>query len=98
MSSETYEVAHINEQGQDMIIIPVSSSVNSKTQQQQNELKESLQYFANDAGLKGTVCLVWDAGNRFNFLAPNQWHPFFRSIDMSFVAANINRELTCKAR
>jgi len=96
MPSSTYDVAHINEQGQNMIIIPVDSSVGSKTQNQQNELSNSLQIFANDAGLAGSICLVWTSGNRFNFLAPNQWHSFFKSIDMRFVRTNINKKLTCK--
>lgn len=96
MSSATYDVAHIREQGQDMIIVPVKSSVNSMTSQQQNELKSSIQFFARDAGLAGEVCLVWNNGSRFSFLAPRQWHPFFKGINMSFVAANINKKLTCK--
>jgi hypothetical protein len=97
MTSETYKIAHIREQGQDMIIIPVSSSVNSKTQNQQNELLASLQYFSRDAGLAGTVCLVWEVGNRLSFLAPPQWHGFFKSLNMRFVLQNINKKLTCNA-
>ena len=95
MSTQTYEVAHLREQGQDMIIVPVKSSVASKTQQQQNEIKSSLQMYAENAGLAGTVCLVWSTGNRFGFLAPTPWHGFFRSINMNFVALNVNKKLTC---
>ena len=98
MRSQSYEIAHIRKQGQDMIIVPVSSSVGSKNQQKQNEIKDSLQIYAADAGLAGIVCLVWSSGNRFNFLAPQQWHGFLRSIDMRFVAANINKKLTCNSR
>ena len=95
MASQTYEVAHIREQGQDMIIVPVSSRVQSMSSQQQNELNQSLQYYANDAGLSGEVCLVWEYRNLFYFLAPRPWHPFFKNMDMRFVASNINRKLTC---
>jgi hypothetical protein len=95
MTTETYKIAHIREQGQNMIIIPVASSVNCKTQNQQNELLNTLQYFARDAGLAGTVCLVWEVGNRLSFLAPSQWHGFFRSMNMRFVSQNINKNLTC---
>ena len=96
MASQTYEVAHIREQGQDMIIIPVSSSVNNMSNGQQNELKNELQYFARDAGLAGEVCLVWQYGQRFHFLAPPPWHPFFKGLSMNFVARNINKKLTCR--
>lgn len=95
MSSQTYEVAHIQEQGQDMVIIPVSSSFAHKSIQEQSEIEQSLQYCAANAGLRGTVCVVWTTGSQFNFRAPKQWHAFFRTKDMNFVAANINRKLTC---
>lgn len=95
MANQTYEVAHIREQGQDMIIIPVSSSVNNMSNAKQNELKRALQYFAQDAGLAGEVCLVWQHGQHFHFLAPQPWHPFFKGMSMQFVAQNINKKLTC---
>jgi len=95
MSSQTYQIAHIREQGQDMIIVPVSNSVGAKSNVAQHELKSSLQYYARDAGLAGEVCLVWESGRQFYFLAPREWHGFFRSINMQFVARNINKKLTC---
>jgi len=96
MQSETYKIAHINEQGQDMIIVPVTSSFGSKSQSDQSSFESTIQYCAADAGLKATVCIVWQVGNRFHFAAPNAWHQFFRSINMQWVNANINRTLTCK--
>ncbi len=95
MSSQTYEVAHIREQGQDMIIIPVSNSVNNMSNAKQNELKLSLQLYAQNAGLAGEVCLVWESNRHFYYLAPQPWHPFFRGMNMHFVALNINKKLTC---
>ena len=97
MSNVTYKVAHISEQGQDMIIIPVSNAINSMSSTKQNELKSSLQIFADDAGLAGVVCLVWTHGQHFHFLAPQPWHGFFSSINMQFITGNINRELTCSS-
>ena len=95
MANQTFEVAHIREQGQDMVIVPVASVVGSKSLQKQNEIKDSLQMYAADAGLAGVVCLVWNSGNKFSFLAPFQWHGFFRSINMRFVSVNINKRLVC---
>lgn len=60
----------------------------------QNEIISELQSRATSAGLAGTVVLVWDnGGGHMRFIAPVKWHPFFRSINLQFVAANINREL-----
>lgn len=95
--NNVYQVAHIREQGQDMIIVPMDPSINSKTLQQQNDVKSYIQASASSAGLSGTVCLIWSAGNKFSFLAPTQWHAFFRSINMNFVSANINKRLTCNS-
>jgi hypothetical protein len=90
----SYDVAHINEQGVDLIIIPLDSSFGWKTKQQQSDIKADLQLHANAARLAGTVVPVWDAGGgRMGFLAPTQWHQFFSSINLQFVAANINKSL-----
>lgn len=92
----TFEVAHVREQGVDLIITVVNSSFGRKSTQEQQATTDSLQQCASAAGLAGTVVPVWDAGGgRLKFWAPPQWHRFFGSISLSFVAANINRKLTC---
>jgi len=91
-----FEVAHFREQGQDMVVIPLNRSFGSKSSAEKNELRASLQACASAAGLRGTVVLVWDAGNgRMGFLAPDPWQPFFRSLSLAQVAQNLNRLLTC---
>jgi hypothetical protein len=91
-----FKLAHIHHQGVDLIIIPLDSSFGHKTKPEQHKVIASLQLSATSAGLRGTVVPVWDAGvGRMAFIAPQNWHPFFSSINMGFVAANINRELTC---
>ncbi len=93
----TYEVAHIREQGVDLIIVPLKSTFGARTRAQQIRVLDYLQGCATRAGLAGTVVPVWDAGGgRMGFLAPRAWHPFFRSVGLSFVAANINRRLICQ--
>ena len=93
---ERFDVAHLREQGQDMIIVVVADSFGLKSTTEQNQICAALQACATSAELAGTVVPVWNAGGgRMGFLAPELWHGFFRSIDLSFVAANINKELTC---
>ncbi|MEA5549527.1 hypothetical protein VB713_00780 [Anabaena cylindrica UHCC 0172] len=73
-----FKVAHLREQGQDMIIVPLEQSYRYKTSAEQNEILKSLQVCARSAGLAGTVVTVWDAGDgRMGFLAPSQWRSFF---------------------
>lgn len=92
----TFQVAHLREQGQDIIIVLVDTSFGYKSQQEQNEVCASLQACASRAGLAGTVVPIWDAGGgRMQFLAPEPWVPFFQSMSLADFAASVNRELTC---
>jgi len=91
-----FEVAHIQQQGVNLIIILLDSSFGRKTTLEQNQTIGALQVCARAAGLAGTVVPVWNAGSgRMAFLAPSNWRSFFQSIDLRFVARNINRDLTC---
>jgi len=89
-----YEVAHIKEQGVDLIIIPLDHSFRFKSGQDQEATISELQARASSAGLAGTVVPVWDNGSgRMEFRAPRNFHSFFKSIGLDFVAVNINKEL-----
>lgn len=89
------DIAHIHEQGQDIIIIPLSSSlIHHKSSGEQNAICDFLQDVVSSAGLKGVVCVVWEVGSTFYFIAPKAWQNFFKSINMDFVRANLNRTLT----
>ena len=91
----TFEVAHLREQGQDIIIIVVSSAFGTFSPQEQNRICGLLQEAASSAGLAGTVVPVWDASfGRMGFLAPRPWQPFFRGLSLQDVARSINRTLT----
>ena len=90
-----YKFAHIHEQGNDMIIIPLDSSFNNKTDQQQADEMESFQIAASSAGLRGLVVLIWKSGSYVKFRGPQQWHPFLKSPGIyQLVMSNINKELT----
>ncbi len=91
-----YKIAHIREQGQDMILIPLERSYGSRSNSEQNEIRDALQIYARSAGLAGSVVTVWDAGGgRMGFLGPSQWRPFLSSIGLNQVFASINKTLTC---
>lgn len=91
----TFKVAHLREQGQDMIIVLVNPSVGRRPQREQHALTETLQQAASSAGLRGTVAIIWRDGRNVGFIAPRPWHPFFHSNHIyELVLRNINRELT----
>ncbi|MEI9982369.1 MAG: hypothetical protein WDN69_03650 [Aliidongia sp.] len=90
----TFKVAHIREQGQDMIIFPLDSAFGSQSSSEQSRTLAALEFRANAAGLAGQAVAVWESGNRMYFLGPQPWHPFLRSISMAAVWASVNQEIS----
>jgi hypothetical protein len=89
-----FKVAHIREQGQDMIIVPLDSTFGGRVNSDQQSIASELQTRSRAAGLAGRVVPVWDKGRgRMGFFAPHTWHGFFASINLRWVCANINREI-----
>jgi hypothetical protein len=90
----SFKVAHLREQGQDMIIIPLDSNFGQKPEREQKEIISELQMHSRGAGLKGTVVPVWESGGRARFIAPRPWHPFFQSLPLQQIWVNINKEIS----
>jgi hypothetical protein len=91
----TFEVAHIREHGQDMIIVPMRSDFGFKSVTDQARIENALQAAAHAAGLAGRVVTVWDGGGgRLAFRSPPQWTPFFASLSLRVIAASINKRIT----
>ena len=90
-----FNVAAVREQGADLLIIVVGDSFGYQPPAAQDEAQQELQTRTSRAGLPGTVVPVWNHGGRMGFLAPRQWHPYFRSIGLEDVARNVNHELSC---
>lgn len=93
--SQKFRIAHVREQGVDLVIVPLDPAFNHKSLQQQRQFIGALQICADDAGLAGTVVPVWRNGGRMQFIAHQGFHPFFRSISWDVVISNLNKELTC---
>jgi hypothetical protein len=88
------KVAHIREQGQDMILVPLNDSFGRKTDQERTQTLGQIQAVAASAGLRGSVAAIWNGGGRTYFMGPRPWHPFLRSISLDWVSRQVNRELS----
>jgi hypothetical protein len=89
-----YRIAHIREQGVDLIIVPMDGAFGNLPRSDQGPIIADLQAQCRRAGLAGTVVPVWDYGHgQMGFMAPENWHPFFQSINLSWIFAKLNREL-----
>ena len=89
----SFRVAHIREQGQDMLLFPLDRSFGYKTDDDQSEILSELEERAHGAGLAGRAVAVWEAGGGTRFLGPRPWHGFLQSINMRFVLHRVNRSI-----
>ena len=62
---------------------------------EQARILEAFQRSAAAAKIPGIVVPVWeDASGRMAFRAPAAWQPFFKTIDMVYVATALNKTLS----
>jgi hypothetical protein len=88
------KVAQLNEQGQDMVIVIMDPAFALASPTQQEATIGQLQAKSNACCLKGTVAMVWDDGGRMDYLVPQPWHEFFRSITLDDVRGRLNAEIS----
>jgi hypothetical protein len=90
-----FEIAHINEQGQDIIIVPLNSSFDALPDDEKKKTIVELQKRSTGARLKGKVVPVWvDTLGGFCFICPSPWHPYFSGLNMDIVQSMINKSLS----
>jgi hypothetical protein len=94
---ETFQVAHLNVQNVNLVVVFLNASFDSKSQREQHEIQVALQGAATSAGLAGNVVPVWvDSFDRMKFLAPRQQLPYFESVSYDYLVSQVNRTLTCQ--
>lgn len=92
---ETFQIAHLNIQQVNIIVVFLDSSFDRQVPLEQNAAHLRLQAAASSAGLAGNVVPVWlDQFGQTKFIAPPQQHPFFKSVSLEQLAVQINRTLT----
>ena len=95
----TFQVAHLQRDGQDIIIVPVDRTFGKRSPAEQARIQEAFQRSAISVEMAGVVVPVWeDASGRMAFRAPPPWHDFLKSIDMVYVATALNRTLSLESR
>jgi len=90
----SFDVAHIREQGQNMLLFPLDGSFDHRSSSEQQATLAELEARAHAAGLAGKAVALWDRAGRTYFLGPRPWHNFLRSISMGFVLANVNKKIS----
>ena len=91
-----FDIAHVREQGQDMIVFALDRSFGFKSQKEQHEIMYFLQRCVSGARLSGSVVVLWEVDGRTHSIGPKQWGDFLRSIDMMWHAQHVNKTLSCR--
>jgi hypothetical protein len=90
-----FMVAHVRRQNVDLILVPLEGDFERYPREEQAALVAELRERSLQAGLMGTVVPVWQGANEhMKFVAPRNLHPIFQGIDVSWVLASVNRELS----
>jgi hypothetical protein len=93
---EEFQVAHINVQNVNLIIVFVNPGFGQRPRIEQQQAINALQICAGAAGLAGSVVPVWgDNAGRLNFIAPPNQHAFFKSVTVEYLYHQINKTLSC---
>jgi hypothetical protein len=93
---ETFQVAHLNIQNVNVIIIFLANAFEHKQPQEKGAIQAALQVSATRAGLAGNAVLVWlDDFGQMKFMAPPQQHPFFKTAIYQELYMQVNHTLTC---
>jgi hypothetical protein len=91
----TFKVAHISEQGQNMIIFPLRSAFGYQSQAEQQDELAALEDQAHAAGLAGHAVAVWDAGGgQMGFIGPPELQGFLQSLSLPTVMERVNTSIS----
>lgn len=90
-----YKIAHVQEEGNDIIFVPLDCDFAQKPNEEKQEVVRSLQLFARCNGMAGQVVPVWASGPSFSFIAPLELTVYLRGLSWDFITGNINKTLAC---
>jgi RNase P/RNase MRP subunit p30 len=90
-----YSIAHTRHRDTDMVVVRIDGRFFNADLKTQARWYTDIQSCVRSVKLRGTVVLVSSANGRFQFYGPKSWHDFLKTIDMAWVNARINKEMTC---
>lgn len=88
------KVAHIREQGQNMLLFPLDRSFGHKTPFEKQAVLTELENRAHGAGLAGRAAVFWESGGSTYSLGPKNWRNFLRSMSLRTVLASVNKTIS----
>lgn len=90
-----YPVAHTRQRDTNMVFVVVGSSFFTADAKAKARNYTAMQSCVRSVKLAGEVVLVANAGGRFHYWGPKAWGPYLATLDMQWVRARLNKQLTC---
>ena len=91
---QSFNVAHLNIQNVNIVIVFLNQAFDRKTDQEQHQTQSALQFASQQVGWNGNVVPVWtDAFGRTKFIAPPQQRSFFQSATYHELYSQVNKTL-----
>lgn len=91
----TYDIAHVRHRDTNMVFVVTNANFFRQSNATQERWWTALKVCVREANLSGTTIAVADVNGSLRFYGPKNWHKFLRTLDMDWVNARINKELTC---
>lgn len=93
---ESFTIAHLNIQNVNVVIAFLNEAFDRQPDNEKHRIHNALQLCARRANLAGNVVPVWmDASGNTKFIAPQNQHPFFRSVSYQQLLSQANKTLQC---
>jgi hypothetical protein len=86
-----YEIAHIREQGQDIIIFALDQSFGHQSEDDQLATLADFSRRCRGANLRGQVAILWPSGAQTRFIGPQIWYSYLESINIAYAISQRNR-------
>jgi hypothetical protein len=86
-----YEIAHIREQGQEILLFALNQSFGHQSEKDQLAALDEFSRRCRGANLRGSVAILWPAGAQTRFIGPQNWHHYLGSINLAYAISRRNR-------
>lgn len=94
--SVTYPVAHVRQGNVSTVLVDVGPNFFNSDGQSQARWYKAVQACVRSARLAGDVVAVGEFNRRFNYYGPKDKSAALEKLNMKWVRARVNKQLTCK--
>jgi hypothetical protein len=91
----TYKIAHTKQKDVNMVVVVTGGGFFNADSNAKERMWTAMRSCAKGANLAGEVVMVANVNGGFKFYGPKSWANYLKTIDMTWVNARLNKQLTC---